>query len=283
MSAWPWLTPIHRTSVGLAGLALGLLPACGGDDGPTGPQIDGRPIYAVTLDNRFLLFGSAAPGTIVEENPISGLPSGERIVAIDFRPADGLLYGVGTDDRVYTINLETAAATAVSGNPFSVALDGDHFGLDFNPVVDRIRMSSVETEQNLRLNPDDGTLTALDVAYAYTPGDIHEGENPAIGGLAYTNSGGVPGTELFGIDSNTNSLVAVPNPNSGALITIGDLGVNTVPCIGFDIDPSDGTGFATLADGGLTSLYTVNLATGAATLIGTVNIDSEVQGIAVAS
>jgi hypothetical protein len=262
--------------------AAALLVACS-DETPPQPTLNGRAVYAVTLDNRFLLFGSKAPGTIASKTTISGLPAGERIVAIDFRPVDDHLYGVGTDARVYTLNLTTAAATSVTQAPFSVALDGDHFGLDFNPTTDRLRVSSAESEQNLRVNPGTGAVVAEDVDFAYATGDVNEGVNPAIGGLAYTNSVvGATTTVLYGIDSNTNSLVMLPSPNGGGLTTVGELGTNTIPCIGFDIDPSDGTAFASLANNGVSALYTLNLTNGAATLVGVIDVDSEVQGIAVA-
>jgi hypothetical protein len=266
--------------------AAALLVAC--SDETTNPPdggtvLNGRAVYAVTFDNRLLLFGSKAPGTLARTAPISGLPAGARIVAVDFRPVDHLLYGVGTDARLYTLNLTTAAATSVSQAPFPVALDGEHFGLDFNPTVDRLRVGSVESEQNLRINPADGTVVAEDTHYAFAVGDVNEGVNPAVGGLAYTNSAvGATTTVLYAIDSNADSLVTLPTPNSGLLTTIGELGVNTVPCLGFDIDPSDGGAYASLADNGVSSFYTVNLTTGAATLVGVIPIDSEVQGIAIA-
>lgn len=261
-----------------------LLVACSDDDGggPTGPQLQGRPVYAVTLDNRLLYFGSDAPGTILRETGITGLPAGARIVSIDFRPADGRLYGVGTDSRVYTINVTSAAATAV-GAAFAPALDGTHFGLAFDPVMDVIRTSSSEAEQNLRVDPGDGTLTAVDASFAFAAGDVNDGTNPSVAGLAYTNSTpGAASTAAYGIDSNNDVLVTFADPNSGVLTTVGPLGVNTVPCASIDIDASDGTAYVTLADGGITNLYSINLATGGATLIGRIDVDSEVQGIAFA-
>jgi hypothetical protein len=288
----PRRAPLGRVTallfLGLSAVALAVV-ACGSENNnnnntsDAGTVLDGRTVYAVTFDNRLLLFGSRAPGALVRTTPISGLPAGERIVAIDFRPLDHLLYGVGTDERLYTINLTTAAATSVSQTPFPVALDGEHFSLDFNPTVDRIRVGSVESEQNLRINPVDGTVAAEDTHFAYAIGDVNESVNPAIGGLAYTNSvAGATTTVLYGIDSNTNSLVMLPSPNAGLLTTIGELGLNTVPCIGFDIDPADGGAYASLADNGVSSFYTLNLTTGAATLVGVIPIDSEVQGIAIA-
>lgn len=273
----------HPGSLALAA-ALFLVSCDGDDDGPTStpPPIQGRSIYAVTLDNRLLLFGSEAPGTIVRETPITGLAAGARIVSIDFRPANGQLYGVGTDSRVYTINLTTAAATAV-GATFAPALTGTHFGLAFNPVVDRIRTSSSETEQNLRIDPSDGTLSAVDVNFAFATGDANEGTNPSVAALAYTNSApGAATTVAYAIDSNNDVLVTLANPNNGLLTTIGPLGVNTVPCASLDIDASDGTAYATLADGGISRLYTIDLDTGGATMIGVIAVDSEVQGIAMA-
>ncbi|MGH7554520.1 MAG: DUF4394 domain-containing protein [Longimicrobiales bacterium] len=263
-----------------ASLALSML-SCGESDGPIAPAIDGVAIFGVTLDNRLVLFGSAAPGTIVSEMPISGLPAGRRIVSIDFRPSDGQLYGAGTDNRLYRINVNTAIAAGV-GSGFTTALEGTHFGFAFDPVADRIRTSSAEGDQNFRLNPTDGTLTATDSDFAFSAGDPNLGDAPALAALAYTNSvAGAGSTVLYGIDSGNDVLVTLTNPNSGVLRTVGGLGFNTVPCASLDIDARDGRAWATLADNGTTRLYSIDLATGRATLVGVVDVDSEVQGLAI--
>jgi hypothetical protein len=44
------------------------------------------------------------------------------------------------------------------------------------------------------------------------------------------------------------------------------LGTNLNEAIGFDISGVSGTGFATITTGGISRLYTINLATGSATL-----------------
>jgi hypothetical protein len=59
------------------------------------------------------------------------------------------------------------------------------------------------------------------------------------------------------------------SPNGGALTNINPLGVNVSGDVGFDID-AGGTAFAALTVGGLSQLYTINLATGAATLVGSI-------------
>ncbi len=266
----------------LPAAAFLLLSSCGGSDGPTAPDVDGLAMYVVTLDNRLLLIGSENPGTTVTEAPITGLAAGQRIVSIDFRPADGQLYGVGTDSRVYRINVNSAAATAI-GPAFTPVLNGTHFGLAFNPVADRIRTSSVESDQNLRINPTDGTVTAADLNFAFAAGDVNAGDSPAVAALAYSNStAGAATTVAYGIDSGNDVLVILSNPNNGTITTVGSLGVNTVPCSSFDIDARDGVGWVTLADLGISRLYTINLATGLATLVGVIDVDSEVQGLAIA-
>ena len=71
------------------------------------------------------------------------------------------------------------------------------------------------------------------------------------------------------------SLVSTSNPNGGILNTIGSLGVFTTSSMGFDI-LSDGLGgntfYALLTSAtGTPAFYTVNPATGAATLVGAIN------------
>src|SRR5690606_38971744 len=86
-----------------------------------------------------------------------------------FRPTSGLGDVPASD-----------AATAV-GPAFAPTLAGTHFGLGFDPVADVIRTSSSETEQNLRVDPIDGSLTAVDGSFAFAAGDAHEGTNPSVG------------------------------------------------------------------------------------------------------
>ncbi len=225
----------------------------------------GETIIALTSGNRLILFDSATPGT-----PTTGftLTIGEPVVAIDFRPATGDLYGIGASGRLYGFNLTTNTPIPFSNTP--TPLIGTRFGFDFNPTVDRIRVTS-DSEQNIRLNPNDGSLTATDVPLAYALGDAHVGANPNIVGSAYTNNfAGATATTLYDIDSNLDILVYQDPPNSGLLHTVGSLGVDTSDLVGFDISQGTGTAYASLTVGGTTGLYTINLANGAATLVGNI-------------
>ena len=224
-----------------------------------------EPLIGLTSQNALISFDSATPGTVAVTVPVTGLGAGESLLAIDIRPATGQLYALGSASRLYTVNPATGAATAV-GSAGSFTLSGTSFGFDFNPVVDRIRVVS-NADQNLRLNPNDGTLTATDTALAFASGDPNAAANPNVVGAAYTNN--VPGassTTLYVIDS-TLRLLAVQNPpNSGTLNTVGSLGLGFTLAepLGFDISGVTGTAYAVFntPTSGLSQLSTVNLPTG---------------------
>ncbi len=237
-------------------------------------------VYGVTTTNQLTRFNSATPGTVATVGAITGLQTGENIVGIDFRPANGQLYALGSTSRLYTINLTTGAAVQI-GSAGAFTLNGTNFGFDFNPVPDRIRVVS-NTGQNLRLNPNDGTLAATDTPL--NPG------TPNVTAAAYTNSfAGSTATTLYVIDTTTDTLYlqgsinGSPNsPNGGLLTAVGALGVDASDANGFDISSSDGTAYAALTVAGTSRLYTINLTTGAATQVDAFPAGMLINGIAVA-
>ena len=72
-----------------------------------------------------------------------------------------------------------------------------------------------------------------------------------------------------------------PSPNGGVITTIGSLGVNTDANVGFDIARGTNTAYAALRVGGSSGLYTINLATGAADLVGAIGTGSTIVGLTV--
>ncbi len=70
----------------------------------TGRQAKAEQIVALTTQNSLLRFDSAAPGAVLSSTPVTGLQPGEALLGIDFRPANGQLYGLGNASRLYTIN-----------------------------------------------------------------------------------------------------------------------------------------------------------------------------------
>ena len=224
-------------------------------------------VVALTSGNRLLFFDSATPGTVTKIFTVTTF-SGEALVGIDFRPASGDLYAVAASGRLYVLNLVSSAASIPNASP--TALTGTRFGFDFNPTVDRIRVTS-DAEQNLRLNPDNGTVAGTDTNLQFAATDVHAGANPNVVGSAYTNNFvGAGATVLYDIESNVDKLLIQNPPNGGILNTVGALGVDTTDNVGFDISPGTGIAYASLTVGTTTGLYRIELANGAATLVGSI-------------
>ena len=227
------------------------------------------------------------------------------LTSIDVRPSTGQLYGysgIGAPNntrQLSVIDTTTGALTPV-GSPFS-ATTINNAALDFNPVADAARLVGTLTQnQNLRVNPTTGAIISTDTSLAYAAGDPNAAGTPSIIANAYTNNvAGATATTLYDIDAAINVLTTQNPPNNGTLQTVGALGVDVgnAAFTGFDVSGATGTAYLSDATGSLlpifggptftaNSLYTVNLATGAATLSGLITgvpIGKSVQDIAVAA
>lgn len=221
-------------------------------------------------------YALTSAGTLKIFNPENGSEYGTKTVAlaggvtlqgIDIRPANGRLYALGSDSKIYGIDLGSGVATELVSLKLAdntpVMLSGTHFGVDFNPAADRLRVVS-DNGQNLRINVSDG-VTILDGALKVGPG----GPTPFITAVAYTNS--YPGviaanTALFDIDSQSNMIYKQTPPNDGILIDAKPLGMDVEPGIGFDIGNVTGKGYVIFTSGANTGFYTLDLATGSTTM-----------------
>ena len=218
--------------------------------------------------NNLLFFDSASPGNPFLKIRVTGLGANETLQAFDYRPATGGLYALSDAGQLYVIEAATGVAAKVGPiNP--IPANATSFGFDFNPTVDRIRITT-NGDQNYRMNPDNASVI-IDGALAYAAGDPNAGTNPSVVGSAYTNSfAGALVTVLYDIDSNTDALVIQNPPNNGTLNTVGSLGVNTSEVVGFDISQATGVFYAVLTVSNSRNLYTINQLSGAATLVGTI-------------
>ena len=133
-----------------APLAVAPLDACGSsdDDQPVPPvavPVAVGNTVALTVSGSVLSFDRATPATLKGSIAVSGL-----------------LYALSNQARPYTLNAATGVATfkaalvAAPGddNPYT-ALTGRQFGVDFNPVADRLRVVS-DTGLNLRIDVTTG-------------------------------------------------------------------------------------------------------------------------------
>lgn len=248
-------------------------------------------VFAVTESNKLVSFNAGQPQSPKVVGAIGGLQAGENIVGIDYRVARGVLFALSSQGRIYTIDTATGQAKAVGNAPLAIALEGSEFGFDFNPTVDRIRIVS-DAGLNMRAHPDTGAAVDGDANTAgiqpdrpltFAAGDTNAGKSPRVVGAAYTyNKQNDKITTNYAIDAATGSLVmqgskegATPavSPNTGQLFTVGSLGVGLFSRASFDIADVSGAAFVALTHttgAARTRFYSVDLASGKATFIGTV-------------
>lgn len=238
--------------------------------------------YALGEGNKLDKFRSDDSDELLNSAIITGLQQDEKIMAIDFRPATGQLYGLGSTSRIYVINPQTGIALAIGTGPFTPALSGTIAGFDFNPTVDRIRIVT-NTGQNLRLNPETGVIAATDLP-------INAVTNAMVTSVAYDNNfAGAATTTLFDIDVTTDKLYRQNPPNNGTLEEIGSLQYNFEGEGGFDIAPPDVSNYFQTSYKALaiyqvnkkSALFSIDLVTGKARKIEKFNRSLKYYGIAI--
>ena len=79
-----------------------------------------------------------------------------KIAGIDVRPADGMLYALGVDGTIYTV--DTAGKATMKSKMDTVLAANAMATVDFNPAADRLRVIGSDGT-NLRVNVDDGKTT----------------------------------------------------------------------------------------------------------------------------
>jgi Domain of unknown function (DUF4394) len=259
-------TNLLRWSAALASvLALSAVAAeashRGGRDWSPSPQ---RMLFATTDQNQLIRFNARSPERIRDIQAITGLPAGVKLQGIDFRPATGDLYGVGSDSVFYRVNPWTGIAVA-EGPAFTPTVRGKSFGVDFNPVPDKIRVVS-DDRQNLRLNVDEGNVLSVDK-------DINPGM-AAIVGAGYLNSSfnatRPAATTLYVVDAASDQLFKQDPPNDGTLKEGKKLGIDVGTNVGFDIAGADNTGYLANTTRRGAALYTVDVNTGDTDYLGRV-------------
>ncbi len=266
-------------------------------------QLEDRltPASAIALSNNTLFaFDTASPGTVNMGIGVTGLGAGENLVGIDIRPQNGQLYGLTSNGaggvRLYAISPVTGTAVPLTAGPVQfddgggspVPVAGTNFGFDFNPVADRVRVVT-DAGVNFRMNPNTGLI--IDGAGG-TPGVNPDGAisngTTTVDATAYTNN--TPNalvTTQYTLDSATDKLFIQNPPNNGTQsggvsVTLGASILDFSAVNGFDIpsgvnvgtsgNVASGDGFAVLTSDGAPALYTINLTSGQAALVGTLGI-----------
>lgn len=255
-------------------------------------------ITGLTSTNTLVTFDSATPTTITSTVSLSGMTIGDALVGIDYRPADGLLIGLGYNTatgtaRVYSITA-AGVASSINANTLTLGIGLARVTADFNPTANAIRVvTSAATGNNLRI-PTGGTGVL-------TPDSDLNPANTGIRATAYSRNnagGGTSGaTTLYEIDSSgaTGNLLTQgsvdfftgsgTSPNTGTLSTVAAL-VGTVgsTIVGFDIFNAAGTAAASPGTAFVatsTTLSSLNLTNGQALSLGVIGSALTITDIAV--
>jgi hypothetical protein len=156
--------------------------------------------------------------------------------------------------------------------------------MDFNPVVDAIRLIGTDALNYAVVKGTNGVLntTAVQTSLTYNPNDINKGKSPKVGAGSYTNNvNGATVTIFYAIDHNLDSLVTIDPAaaggssatGTGVLRTIGPLvtpagaRIKVSPTADIDIySPTNGVNRLVGVSG--RTFFTIDLAqaTGAAAL-----------------
>ncbi len=234
------MTPIFRSAL-LAGAAL---LATAGAEATT--------LVGLTADNMLVRVDSETRRAMPALR-IQGADG--RVIAVDQRPANGLLYGVTERGQIVTLDPATGRATQVSrlNMPFEF---GGRAVADFNPVPDRLRLMGMNGT-NFRVNVETGEV-ARDGTLKHGDGPL-AGTMPRIVAGAYINSmAGATATTLYTIDTLQNALNVQAPPNDGIQAPRARIAAPLPTGVAFDIltEGTSNTAFLLTS----TTLHTLNLA-----------------------
>jgi hypothetical protein len=266
--------------------------------------------HALLVGSRLLAFSSADPSVVDTPVEMTGLFNGDALVSIDRRPVNGILYGLGFNAgagtvQLYALHPSTGLAVPVGstgtfvdggGSPVTIGDGiGTRFGIDVNPVTDRIRVVD-DTGQSFRIDPNRGTFVDGNLGVGVVTGLNMDapinGTTSTVEAAGYTNVGIVGAiTTLYTMDSSIDALCIQSPPNGGTQTVCKALGADVDAVLGFDVPPAvdapalnevaSGQGVAVVRPAGQPAefLAPVDLATGA---LGTMSpiATTDVLGIA---
>ena len=190
-------------------------------------------IFALTTDNTLYVL---TPGSTVYQSlgRVAGI-AGFDLIGIDFRPADKKLYALSDGGSLYTINFNVSPPTATLVSALTPRFpSGFQSLMDFNPVVDAIRLIGGDTLNYAVVKGANGILntTAVQTSLTYAAGDVNAGKTPKVTGGAYNNNvAGATATLFYAMDYDLDTLVTIAdktatgssNTGGGKLQTIGPL------------------------------------------------------------
>jgi len=244
--------------------------------------------FALTSTGNILEFATNKPSDINNQVTVTGLSGSETLVQIAYSPNGPLtssdtsvLYAITSTNELCQVNPLSGAVS----NCFS-AFTSDvlsNVAASFDPVSGYLRIIANDSTSstgrvNILLDATTGQLASgQPISYDLSYSDGTSG-TPQINALAYSNAiEGASSSTLYALDVNDQKLDRIGATNAanttsvseGGVDSIGTIGISFTSSVGFAIAPQDGTAYAAL--GGAASLYTIDLGSGLATLVGAID------------
>ncbi len=258
----------RHTLAGVLLVALALIAsACGApmvpDPDPEAAAFGETAFGLAAGGNELVRFGTAGGSTMA----ITGVTNGTSLLAIDYRPSNGLLYALASDGQLYTLDADGTAHAV--GLPQSYGDLGEGVAFDFNPQVDAIRVVVTSNGGNFVANPVSGGRAEF-TASAFAGGDANAGTTPSVAATAYDmNIAPFPATGAtvqYSIETQANVL-AIQEKNAGTLNTVAPLGMDVAADAALDISGETGTAYVLLTAEGMRHMYEIDLDDGSLLLL----------------
>lgn len=205
--------------------------------------------------SQIVSFNTANPSDIRMVGAFKGI-STDRMIGIDYRSSDHLLYGVGKSGKIYKIDPGTAQVTKVG--QLSIAIEGGYWDIDFNSSGSALRIVT-DSRQNLR----QAFGTSGPTGSTVKEGTVGRSN---IAGLGYTDA-----NMALGIDAKNRQIVVLDGA-SGKVTNLGPTNVfPTISTLSNGIDFLGSDGFATVNLNHYHTLFQVNMSNGTAQMVGQFN------------
>lgn len=254
------------------------------------PVLRAQNMVGLTSSNSiFTMANVNSPSSVSGPYAVSGVASGQVLVAIDYRGSNNTMYALGYDSaatsaQLYTI---TNSGTTYSAHAVGSAVTSVHLGsttnasMDFVSTTDEMLRIVGRNGNSYMMNADNGSVMLTGTgAFAFALGDAHAASSNTMAAIAYTNSYyGSDATQQVGYDAVNNVLVSF---NTGSFangfnneqytmhsigLTTGAL-INATGSVGMDAlyDTATNQNWVYMSASTLlgTHLYRYNLASGTA-------------------
>jgi len=234
--------------------------------------------------DELVVFRTDAPAVVKSRVHLSGLQVGERLLGIDVYQRDFKVYALSDQSRLYTVDPATGVCTIVGAGPvpFSPPLAGSRFEIEMGTqYLSEMRVVS-DADENRYVTPQLASNNGAYLAFNYAP---PIGTTPHVVALAavyyppgkFRTTGAHEVNLYYGIDAQTSGVVVDVGSSEfvAQIAPVGPLGFTLGGVQGFDASLFTRDAYLAATPSGQSTprLYSVSLATGAATDLGAMTFD----------